>query len=59
MVVAKDGLLAREVSAKLIAIGAELIGNSREKNTDRHLVRPSDPFERGHYLTVFGLGELA
>jgi hypothetical protein len=53
--------VAREVGAKLIAIGAELIGNSREKNPDRHRARASDPFESNaaHYFTVFGLGELA
>ena len=38
-------IVPREVGAKLIAIGTELVGNSREKNLDRHHARPQ--FNRG------------
>jgi hypothetical protein len=34
-------IVPREVGAKLVAMGAEFVGNSREKNLDRHRRTPA------------------
>jgi len=41
VIVAMVCLVPREVGAELVAIGAEFVGNSREKNLDRHRRTPA------------------